>query len=223
MKAMILAAGRGERMQSLTTNTPKPLLKIKETTLIEHNLLQLKQAGISEVIINVCYLADQIIEKLGDGTQYGLQIKYSVEDSLLDTGGGIKKALPLLDDEPFLVLSSDIWTEYHFENLMTRTVDGAHLILVENPSYHADGDFGLDDGFVIAKADKKFTYSNISVVHPKLFASYDNDVFPLSQVFRDAIQVGKVTGGHYDGVWFNVSTPEELSAVEKYLCGINCL
>ena len=214
MKAMILAAGRGVRMQSLTDNTPKPLLKVKNTTLIEHNLLQLKQAGITEVVINVCYLADQIIEKLGDGSQYGLEIHYSVEDALLDTGGGIKKALPLLGDAAFLVLSSDIWTDYPFENLVNKTVNGAHLVLVDNPSYHASGDFGLQDNIVVEKADDKLTYSSIAVMHPQLFDGYEESVFPLSTVFRDAMSKGVVTGEHYDGVWFNVGTPEELRAVE---------
>lgn len=216
MKAMILAAGRGERMQSYTNTIPKPLLTVNGVSLLERNLWQLKSAGVSSVVINVCYLAEQIIEKIGDGSAYGLQVAYSIErDGLLDTGGGIRHALPLLGESPFLVLSSDIWTDYPFSRLVSKTIADAHLVLVDNPDYHPRGDFGLSGDRVTQSDQQMITYANIAVLHPRLFSPYDQTVFPLSRVLRDAIAAGVVTGERYTGTWFNVGTPEVLEELDK--------
>ena len=144
MKAMILAAGRGARLKPLTDQTPKPLLVVGECSLIEHNLLKLRNAGITEVVINVCHCAKQIIQTLGNGQRYGLQIEYSYEEgSALGTGGGIYQALPLLGDDPFLIVSSDVWSEFAFGSSIIQSNSDLHLVLVENPYYHPKGDYAL--------------------------------------------------------------------------------
>ena len=214
---MILAAGRGTRMRPLTERVAKPLLKIRNTTLIEHNLMQLKSAGIDEVVINVSYLADQIKQALGDGERYGVKIRYSDESAqLLGTGGGIRRALKILGDSPFLVISGDVWTDYPFEQLITKQTRGAHLVLVDNPSYHPLGDFALEGQYVARKEAEKYTFGCIGVFHPEMFLAHQEDVFPLSAVLDHAIDSGHVTGEHYSGVWFNVGTPEELLNVERF-------
>ncbi len=214
MKAMILAAGRGERMRPLTLTTPKPLLRIGNTSLIDHALMQVRKAGITEVVINVHHLGDQIIRHCGDGAAYDLRIQYSVEDELLDTGGGIYRALPLLGSNPFLLLSADIWTDFPLQTLTQRSVEAAHLILVDNPGYHSAGDFGLDkNGVVRRDVSQQFTYGNIGVFHPQLFQHEKPGIFPLRSVLFPAIEKGLVTGERYMGQWHNVGTQQELCAL----------
>ena len=210
---MILAAGLGKRMHPLTVSTPKPLLKIGNTTLIDHALQQLQLAGIREVMINVHHLSDQIIAHCGQGSAYQLQIHYSKETTLLETGGGIFQALPFFNHEPFLVISADVWTDFPLEKLITKKTDGAHIVLVDNPDYHLQGDYGLDaNGVVHSDARIKFTYANIAVIHPSLFNSEKPGIFKLSSIFQKAIHKGMMTGEHYSGEWFNVGTPADLKA-----------
>lgn len=218
MKAMLLAAGLGARMHQQYPDLPKPLIRVGDTTLIEHNVMQLKRSGITEIVVNVSYMRHKIMAVLGDGSKYGVHVQYSIEeDSPLETGGGIKKALPLLGDAPFLALSADIWTQYEFEKLFSQTQSDAHLVLVQNPSYHPNGDFILQDGYVALDqaGEDKFTFSNIAVLQPKLFKNISNTVFPLSEVLKTTIKKGAVTGELYSGVWYNVGTPEELNKLMK--------
>lgn len=211
MRAMILAAGRGERMRPLTDHTPKPLLEIANKPLISYSLLALKKIGISEVIINVSYQAEQIKQTLGDGSRYGIKIIYSVEPTLLETGGGIYQALPLLGNEPFIVLSADIFTDYPLEKLPKNLNDLAHLVLVNNPEYHAKGDFGLNNNNRITlDAEKKFTYASFGVLHPNLFANCQPGIFRLTEVLIPAINAKQVSGEIYHGEWNNLGTPEDL-------------
>lgn len=214
MKAMILAAGRGERLKPLTVITPKALMMVGRTTLLAHLLHQLRNVGIQEVVINVHHLREQIIEYCGDGNAFGLRIHYSIEEELLETGGGIFQALPLLGDEPFLVISADIWTDYPLEKLMTRSTAFAHLVLVDNPDFHTTGDFNLDDDNIVRNTvPKQLTYANVGVFHPTLFRGEKAGVFRLSHVLQPAIAKGVVTGERYDGPWFNVGTSKELAAL----------
>lgn len=218
MKAMILAAGRGERLRPLTRTTPKPLLRVGDTTLIDHALMQVRKAGITDVVINVHHLGDQIIQHCGDGAAYGLHIQYSIEDELLDTGGGIYRALPLLGSDPFLLLSADIWTDFPLYSLTQQSVEAAHLILVDNPAYHSTGDFGLnEDGIVRRNTSQQFTYGNMGVFHPALFQYESAGVFPLREVLFPAIEKGIVTGERYAGQWYNVGTPADLDQANTFI------
>ncbi|MCK5871459.1 MAG: nucleotidyltransferase family protein, partial [Methylococcales bacterium] len=171
MKAMILAAGRGNRMKSLTNHTPKPLLKVQGKPLIQHTLENLANAGFNEIVINIAYLGAQIRDFLGDGHQFGVRIVYSDEGAEgLETAGGIIKALPLLGTQPFLVINSDIIYDYPLKTLRYRRIDRAHLVLVENPEFHQEGDFSLaKDGYLSTADDNRYTFSGIGIYHPKLF------------------------------------------------------
>lgn len=216
MKAMILAAGLGTRMRPLTLTTPKPLLKVGNTTLIEHALQQLKKAGIADIVINVHHLREHIMQHCGDGSDFGLRIQYSIEDELLETGGGIFQALPLLGSEPFLVISADVWTDFPLSQLMQKKIDAAHLVLVDNPGFHPNGDFGLDQHNIVRdNLEKKFTYANIGIFHPDLFRAEKHGVFRLTKVLRPAIANGAITGEYYAGEWHNIGTREQLNNLRK--------
>ncbi len=210
MKAMILAAGIGERMQPVTFTTPKPLAKINNQCLIEYSLYALSNANFSDVVINIYHHADQIKSALGDGEKYGLHIQYSEEKELLNTGGGIFHALPLLGDEPFLVTSGDIISDYPFQKLSHDISGLAHLVLVDNPSYHPKGDFSLHGDKVSLENSKKLTFGNIGVFHPDLFKDCIEDSFPLTDVLFNAIESNKVTGEYFQGQWANIGTEKEL-------------
>lgn len=211
MRAMILAAGRGERMGELTVNAPKPLLRVNGQALIEYVILQLKQNGITDIVINVAYHGGQIIETLGNGEQYGVRIDYSIEESRLETGGGIVKALHLLGKEPFLVVSSDVMHDFPLQTLPTQLTGLAHLVLVPNPVFHPNGDFGLKDGLVDMDAKPTYNLGGIGVYHPTLFADCAEGYFPLNKLLFPAIRSGKVTGQIHRGGWFNIGTPEQLA------------
>ena len=210
MRAMILAAGRGERMGALTTHTPKPLLHVANHYLIEYSIRQLVSANIREIVINVSYHGDQIKTTLGDGEKYGAHIVYSEEVERLETGGGIVKALPLLGDEPFIVLSSDIITDYPLANLPTSPKYLAHLVLVSNPSFHPRGDFGLIDGFVDKQAEPTLTFSNVGIYRPELFSACELSHFRLGHLLFPAIDRKQITGEHYQGIWYNIGSPDDL-------------
>lgn len=215
MKAMILAAGKGERMRPLTLTTPKPLLAVGGKRLIEYHLLALAQAGFGEVVINHAWLGQQIEDYLGDGARYGLAIEYSREAEPLETGGGIRHALPLLGKEPFLVVNSDIWTDYDFTQLRGPLAGQAHLVLVDNPAHHPDGDFTLVEGQV--RDQPGLTYSGIAVLDPSLFDDQGDTAFKLAPLLRRAMAVGQVTGEHHRGHWIDVGTPQRLADIDRLL------
>lgn len=210
MRAMILAAGRGERMGELTVNTPKPLLRVNGRCLIEYVILRLQQNGFTDIVINVAYHGNQIIEVLGSGKQYGVNIEYSIEEKRLETGGGIFKALRLLGNEPFLVVSSDVMCDFPLRTLPTELNGLAHLVLVPNPVFHPKGDFGLSQGLVDMDAKPTYNLGGIGVYHPALFADCAEGYFPLNQLLFPAIRRGKITGQLHHGSWFNIGTAEQL-------------
>jgi len=218
MKAMILAAGRGERMRPLTDVTPKPLLRVGGQCLIEYHLKALQRAGIREAVINLGHLGGQIQTLLGDGGRYGLSIRYSHEgDHILDTGGGIHHALPMMGEEPFLVINGDIFTDFPFESLRERAVALAHVVLVANPAHHPLGDFSLAGEQVQAEGEPRFTFSGIGVYRPELFAGCTAGVFPLAPLLRRAMAAGQVSGEFYAGMWCDVGTPARLSELAMRL------
>jgi MurNAc alpha-1-phosphate uridylyltransferase len=217
MKAMILAAGRGERMRPLTDNTPKPLLWAGKHRLIEYHLFNLAKAGFKNVVINVAWLGQQIIDTLGDGERYGLHIEYSNEgEHALETGGGIFKALPLLGSQPFLVINGDIWTDYPYEQLKNHKLAGAaHLVLVDNPEHNSDGDFYYSNGQLIESGAKKYTFSGIGIYSTSFFEHETGGAFPLAPMIRDYLKKGMITGELYHGTWKDIGTIERLAEIEK--------
>jgi MurNAc alpha-1-phosphate uridylyltransferase len=221
MKAMILAAGRGERMRPLTDTTPKPLLRIGGQTMIERHVHALARAGITDLVVNHAHLGEQIEKALGDGNAYGVEISYSPEKGgALETGGGIFNALPLLGSEPFLVVNSDVWTDYPFEQLPDGPEGVAHLVMVDNPEQHPQGDFSLSMGQLSSKGPAMLTYSGIGVYRPELFAGCAAGAFPLAPLLRQAMDAGQVSGEHYRGRWFDIGTPERLDAVNRVVINL---
>jgi len=225
MKAMILAAGRGERMRPLTDHTPKPLLKAGGRRLIEYHIDALVAAGMREIVINHAHLGSQIEASLGDGARYGAQINYSAdtpEGAALETGGGIFKALPLLGDAPFVVVNGDIWTDYPYSHLPAVPHGMAHLVLVDNPPYHLKGDFVLRAGthnnvYDLAPGEPTLTFSGIGVYRPELFAGCTPGKFQLAPLLRNAMQQHAVTGTHYTGQWMDIGTPQRLDELDRAL------
>lgn len=215
---MILAAGRGERMRPLTDTLPKPLLRIGGQTLIEHQIHKLSQAGFCELVINHAHLGEQIVEALGDGSSYGVNIQYSAEpEGALETGGGIYHALPLLGDAPFVVVNTDIWTDFPFDTLPEAPDGLAHLVLVPNPDHHPEGDFTLAGQQVSESGEHKLTFGGIGVYLPALFKDATPGVFPLAPLLRAAMTTGQVTGECYDGRWSDIGTPERLDEINRFV------
>ncbi len=218
MKAMILAAGHGERMRPLTDHTPKPLLKVGGKSLIVWHLERLAKAGFKEVVINHAYLGEQIEAALGDGSQWGLRIQYSLEQAALETAGGIANALHLLGDAPFLVVNGDIFTEIDFAKLQLAPNHLAHLVLVDNPPQHAQGDFVYEFGKIKSVGEHKLTFSGVGVYHPDLFASVKHgEPAKLAPLLRQSIAESKATAEHYQGVWHDIGTPERLHVIDSQL------
>ncbi len=213
MMAMILAAGRGQRMGSLTLRTPKPLLLVDQYTLIEHQIFRLNKAGYTDIVINTSWLATMIKDKLRDGSDYGVAIKYSHEPDALETGGGILQALPLLS-ERFVVINSDIWCQHDL--LSTPPEDSlAHLVLVDNPGHNPTGDFSLNNGLVCAKTTRNnFTFSGIGWYHKALFHNCKAGKFPLSPLLNAAIKKEQVSGEYFKGLWSDIGTPERLQKIK---------
>jgi MurNAc alpha-1-phosphate uridylyltransferase len=218
MKAMILAAGRGERMRPLTDHTPKPLLKAGGRTLIEHRIASLAAAGFRDLVINHAHLGAQLEAYLGNGERYGVRIAWSREpDEALETGGGIFQALPWLDGDCFLVVNADIWTDYPFARL-ARPISGlAHVVLVDNPPQHPQGDFVLRDSRVLAEGTPRLTFSGIGVYHRDLFIGCQAGRFPLAPLLRAAMENDRVSGEHYTGEWRDIGTPERLADLDRVL------
>lgn len=222
MKAMILAAGRGERMRPLTDNTPKPLLWSGSKRLIEYLIESLAAAGFIDLVINHAYLGGQIEQALGNGGRYGVQIRYSPEGAQgLETGGGIFQALPLLGKEPFLAVNGDIWTDYPFTRVQQAPIGLAHLILVDNPPYSPQGDFALQGKRIAAVGANKLTFSGIGVYRPELFAQCRPGRFPLAPLLREAMPWGWVTGERYRGQWRDIGTPARLQHLTHWLQSYN--
>ena len=221
MKAMILAAGRGDRMRPLTDATPKPLLRIGGQMLLERQVHALAKAGIRQLVINHAHLGEQIVKALGDGSAYGVEIAYSPEpETALETGGGIFNALPLLGTEPFLVVNADIWTDYPFAGLPAG-IDGlAHLAMVANPAHHPGGDFSLSGGQLAQRGPAMLTFGGIGVYRPELFAGCTPGAFPLAPLLRTAMDAGQVSGEQYTGRWFDVGTPERLDAINRVVINL---
>ncbi|MCT8163138.1 MULTISPECIES: N-acetylmuramate alpha-1-phosphate uridylyltransferase MurU [unclassified Pseudomonas] len=219
MKAMILAAGKGERMRPLTLHTPKPLLPVAGQPLIEYHLRALAAAGFTEVVINHAWLGQQIEDHLGDGSRFGLSIHYSPEGEPLETGGGIFKALPLLGEAPFLLVNGDVWTDYDLGRLRAPLQGLAHLVLVDNPGHHGRGDFRLQGAQVVDGDDAPgtLTFSGLSVLHPALFEGCRPGAFKLAPLLRQAMAAGQVSGEHYQGRWVDVGTQERLAEVERLI------
>jgi N-acetyl-alpha-D-muramate 1-phosphate uridylyltransferase len=218
MKAMLLAAGRGERMRPLTDTTPKPLLVVGGKPLIAWHLQALARAGVHEVIINLSWLGAQIRAALGEGREFGVTIRYSEEGSPpLETGGGIFQALPRLGPAPFLVVNGDTFTDIDFSALRLPAGADARLVLVPNPPQHPRGDFGLEADAIIDRDPRPFTYSGIGIFSPALFTGCVAGPFPLLPLFQRAIAAGRLQGQRHDGLWRDIGTPERLAALNREL------
>jgi MurNAc alpha-1-phosphate uridylyltransferase len=220
MKAMILAAGRGERMRTLTDTTPKPLLKVAGKALIEYSIENLVRAGFDDIVINVAYLGWQIRAFCGDGSRWRAMIRYSDEgDRALETAGGIAKALPLLGDEAFLVVNADILCAYDLAALRTIKPDLAHLVLIDNPPHHPQGDFFLhENGLITEVGEPKLTFSGIGVYRPALFANIgDGQALKLRPVLDQAVRQAGVSAEHFRGRWLDIGTPERLRVIVESL------
>jgi MurNAc alpha-1-phosphate uridylyltransferase len=219
MRAMILAAGRGERMRPLTDTRPKPLLEVGGKPLIQYHLEALARAGIKDVVINLAWQGELIRSALGSGQRLGLQICYSDEPAgALETGGGILAALPLLGPDPFLLISGDIWSEFPLDSCIDRLAraDVAHFVLVSNPDFHAQGDFGIESGRLLDRAPR-YTYANIGVLRPEFFAGRQPGRFALAPLMFEWIRQGRVSGELYRGRWHNLGTPAQLAHLDAQL------
>ncbi len=218
MKAMILAAGRGERMRPLTDRTPKPLLEVGGEKLIERHLRRLAAAGYTQIIINLSWLGSQIRQAIGNGQRYGVEVRYSDEGpTALETAGGIFKALSMLGRAPFLVVNGDIWTDHPFLPTPLTADSHAHLVLVPNPPQHPRGDFSLEGGLVAESARERYTYSGIGLYRREFFTGCTPGKFPLLPLLRRAIESGHLTGEVYRGGWYDIGTPDRLTVLDSEL------
>lgn len=214
MKAMILAAGKGERMLPLTRSTPKPLLLAGDKPLIVHHIERLAAAGITDIIINTAYLGKQIHAALKDRGLGNVTVRYSHEgETGLETAGGIQRALPLLGREPFILVNADVWTDYPFTQLSPDLKGLAHLVMVNNPAHNPNGDFELKNAQIRNDGDNKLTFSGISVINPRLINHAGPGTLKLAPFLRHAATEGRVSGEHYQGHWDDIGTPERLDAL----------
>lgn len=220
MKAMVLAAGRGERMRPLTDTLPKPLVPVAGKPLIGYHLEALARGGVRDVVINLSWLGSMIREALGDGSRYGVHITYSDEGPVpLETGGGIFEAVPLLGPGPFLVVNGDVWTDIDFSRLKLEDDAHARLVLVPNPPHHPRGDFGLEGDKVVDRDTDRFTYSGVGVYRPEFFEGCTRGRFALLPLLRRAIAAGRLRGEVHRGEWCDVGTPERLAALDSRVRG----
>ena len=222
MKVMILAAGRGERLRPLTDHTPKPLLHAGPKRLIEYLIEQLVEAGLKDIVINYAHLGEQFEPLLGNGERYHANFEYSAEVAGgLETAGGIIQALPLLGNEPFLVVNGDIWTDFPFADLAKLALAKeqlCHLVMVDNPPHNPAGDFYLDaDGLLSIEGDPKLTFSGIGIYRPEMFAEHPAAKLALKPFFIEVMKQQKATGQHYQGQWSDIGTVERLTALAKQL------
>ncbi len=213
MRAMILAAGRGERLRPLTDSLPKSLVEVHGQSLLERHLQHVRDAGIEKVVINLGWLGAQIAARIGSGARYGLDVAYSPEgDNILETGGGIHKALPLLGSDPFLVINADIFTDMPVPEIELSSDAVGHLVLVPTPGYREQGDFSLRDGTV--GNDRELTFSGVAIYRPEFFYDCEAGRFSIVPMLRKAADEGKLTGSIYEGAWADIGTPERLAALE---------
>lgn len=223
MKAMILAAGLGNRMRPLTLHTPKPLLEVGGKPLIVWHIEKLQKIGVTEIVINTAWLGEKLATTLGDGSQFGVKILWSHEGEGLETAGGIINALPLLGDEPFILVNGDVWTTMDFASLLDVQLgeQQAHLVLVENPPQHLKGDFILSNGlaytFEQEQLGEALTYSGIAVLHPRMFAGLENGKRPLAPLLKQAMQQQQVSAEKLQGIWVDVGTPERLEQLDQQI------
>jgi MurNAc alpha-1-phosphate uridylyltransferase len=217
---VLLAAGRGQRMRSLTEQTPKPLLKVAGISLIEHHLRSLESQGFRKIIVNLDYFGEQIIEQLGDGTQYGLSINYSDESrsGALETAGGLKKALPLINSDPFLVINSDIWVDCDFTKFLLPLTTLGRLVLVSNPSHNSSGDFALNQSGLLENCSQaRLTFSGIALYRKSIFEGLIAGKQALAPIFRQLIAEQSLEGVRHHGAWTDVGTPERLQQLNQQL------
>lgn len=220
MKAMILAAGLGNRMRPLTLYTPKPLLEVGGKPLIVWHIEKLRDIGVTEIVINCAWLADKLIGTLGDGSKYGVTIRWTREDEGLETAGGIINALPLLGTEPFILVNGDVWTTMDFAPLLDVKLGSnfAHLVLVDNPPQHLKGDFTLahNKAFTFEQnvEGEALTFSGVSVIDPKMFAGLEAGKRPLAPLLKQAMLDDQISASKLIGAWVDVGTPERLTALD---------
>lgn len=220
MKAMILAAGRGERLRPLTDDCPKALVDVAGTSLLERHLLRLAECGIREVVINLGWHGEQILERIGSGERYGLAVTYSPEgDNILETGGGIRRALSMLGPDPFWVVNADVYTDFRLCEQALASGLAGHLVLVPRPGHRSEGDFGLDGECVTNGPDRPYTFSGIALYRPELFAGLAPGRFPLAPILRAAADQGALSGELFTGEWHDVGTPARLAALNEDLSG----
>jgi len=218
MRAMILAAGRGERLRPLTDETPKSLVEVGGRSLLERHLDHVKAAGIETVVINLGWLGDRIVERVGSGRRLGLEVIYSQEgDNILETGGGIFKALPTLGDGPFVVINADIFTDMPVPKVTLADDQLGHLVMVPSPEYRAGGDFDIDEGLIRNSSEQSLTFSGVAIYRPQLFDGCKPGRFPLAPLLRAAAADGRLSGSLYEGLWADIGTPERLEALRAAL------
>lgn len=233
MKAFLLAAGKGKRLLPLTQTTPKPLIEVAGQPLILRHIEQLRAVGVTEFIINTHWLAEKLQDFLGDGSDFGVQILWSHEDELLETGGGIQKALPLIGHQPFLLVSADIWTDFDYQPFLSEPLpdsEVARLVLVDNPDHNPSGDFLLDAKPVAGRyfasvamptkeSSETLTYSGIAIIDPAWVATwkFEGSAFPLREPLFQAIASEQISGYHYEGVWSDIGNLERLHAIRDKL------
>jgi MurNAc alpha-1-phosphate uridylyltransferase len=212
--AMILAAGRGERMRPLTDTQPKPLLRVRGKPLIERHVERLAQAGIERIVINLAWLGSMIRDYLRDGSRHGVSIRYSEESPrALETAGGIFRALPLLGPDPFMVVNGDIFTDFGFERLSLDNEHDAHLVLVPNPPQHPRGDFGLEGKVAVPAAEQQYTFAGIAAYRNEFFEGCKDGVFPLKPLLVRSMAAERCGAELYTGLWEDVGTLERLEAL----------
>lgn len=215
MKAMVLAAGRGERMRPITDKLPKPLVPVAGKPLIVYHLERLAAAGVRDVVVNLSWLGERIRAALGDGGDYGLSISYSEEGPVpLETGGGIFKALPLLGPGPFLVVNGDTWSDIDYSHLALEDGANGRIVLVPNPTHNLRGDFGVEGDFVVDRPTDRFTYSGVGVYRPEFFDGCSPGRFPMLPLLKRAIAARVLRGELHGGEWCDVGTPERLAALD---------
>lgn len=216
MIAMILAAGRGERLRPLTDETPKSLVEVRGESLLERHLANLRNAGLKSVVINLGWLGAEIVNRVGSGARYGLEVIYSQEgNNVLETGGGIHKALPLLGSDPFLVVNADVYTDMPVPAVELAAGVLGHLVMVPRPAYRDHGDFDLQDGLIRNSGAAKLTFSGVAVYRPEFFSACEAGRFPLAPMLREAADAGRLSGELYEGMWADVGTKARLDALNR--------
>ena len=222
MRAMVLAAGRGERLRPLTDKVPKSLVEVGGETLLERHLQNVSRAGIRKVVINLGWLGDRIVDRIGDGNRYGLDVHYSDEgDNILETGGGIHNALSMLGDEPFLVVNADIYTDMPVPKVQLTDDQAGHLVLVPTPDYRDHGDFDIDDQLLRNAETPQYTFSGVAIYRPEFFHGCEAGRFPLAPMLKEAADRDQLSASLYEGYWADIGTPERLQDVRAYASGLS--